>query len=212
MSKEHFFRKRFALIKDQEKVCYKLLREAGIFLGNENAAVFDDYDLDVRNKNDGKRLLDVKIGKTLFVCANNPLPNEQSFYYLKRKTFLKYCKWAQEEDFYIALFHCFFWDEEKILTERYRSFAAKRFGNQIKIEKEISCLLVSVNNLKENLEKCTTQIHLHPTVKSDYLKNHQVDDGTILKINSEKIGIRINLRNIWRQLDEEEKALLMQSA
>ena len=212
MNKEQFFKRRFALIKKQEKVCCKLLREAGIFLGNENAEVFDDYDLDVRNKNDGKRLLDIKIGKTLFICANNPLPNEQSFYYLKNKTFEKYCQWAKQEDFYLALFHCFFWDEEKMLTERYRSFAAQKFGNEIKIEKEISCLLVSVNSLKENLEACTIKINLHPKVKTNYLKNHQVEDGIILKINSEKIGARINLKNIWRQLEEEEKDLLMKSA
>jgi len=206
-----FFKQRFALIKDQEQVCFKLLRLAGVFLGNHHAAVFDDYDLDVRNKNDGQRLLDIKIGKTLFIDSKNPVPNEQDFYYLKQKTFNKYCHLAETEDFYVAIFHAFFLNEEAELTNRMRKYAQKHFKNEIKIKRELSCLLVGVNNLRKNLESCSKKIHLHPKIKSQYLVRPKSDEGGILKINSGKIGAKINLENCWRQLDRKDQKILMRS-
>ena len=206
-----FFKRRFALIKDQEHVCFKLLKLAGVFLGNEQAAVFDDYDLDVRNKNDAKRLLDIKIGKTLFIDSKNPLPNEQDFYYLKQKTFNKYCRLAETEDFYLALFHCFFLEEEAKLTERVRQYGQPKQKHQLKIKREISCLLFSVNSLKEKLWQASHKIQLHQKIKDRYLAHPHADSGSILKIDSNKIGVKLDLKNYWRQLTKQEQQTLIQS-
>jgi len=211
MNNQHFFDQRFALIKAQENVCFKLLKLSGVLFGESDAKLFDDYDLDVRGSDGSKRYFDIKIQKTLFIDQKNPLPNEQDYFYLKEKTFKKYALLAEEEDFYVAIFHAFFLNEEAELTNRMKKYGKKHFKNEIKIKRELSCLLVGVNNLRKNLESCSKKIHLHPKIKSQYLVRPNADEGIILKINSSKIGAKINLENCWRQLNRKDQKILMMS-
>ena len=211
MNNQQFFDQRFALIKAQENVCFKLLKFSGVLFGND-AELFDDYDLDVRSKGGSKRYFDIKIQKTLFIDQNNPMANEQDYFYLKEKTFKKYAFLAEEEDFYVAIFHAFFLNEEAELTNRMKKYGKKHFKNEIKIKRELSCLMIGVNNLRKNLELCSKKIHLHPKIKNQYLVRPNSDQGTILKINSAKIGAKINLENCWRQLSRKEQKILMRSA
>ena len=209
MSSQHFFDRRFALIKAQENICVKLLKLSGVIFGTSDAELFDDYDLDVRGNGGSKRYFDIKIQKTLFIDQKKPMANEQDYFYLKEKTFKKYALLAEEEDFYVAIFHAFFLNEQTELTNRMKKYGQNHFSHEIKIKRELSCLMVSVNNLRKNLKSCSKKIHLHPKIKSQYLVRPNADQGTILKINSSKIGAKINLENCWRQLDRKDQKILM---
>ena len=91
MNNQQFFDQRFALIKAQENVCFKLLKFSGVLFGND-AELFDDYDLDVRSKGGSKRYFDIKIQKTLFIDQKNPMANEKhlknTHYWHKKKIFM----------------------------------------------------------------------------------------------------------------------------
>ena len=104
-----FFDNRFRLIKQQEQICYKMLRNAGYFSGTDSIEIKDDYDVDLRNKYNNRRCADIKIGRTLYIDQNNVLPNEDEQYIIKEKQLLKYFELAEKDgDFFVYLFHLFF--------------------------------------------------------------------------------------------------------